>query len=774
MRIPFFIPIVFACSSATGLCDVPGFQEKAVVFFEERCVDCHDADTKKGGLDLTKIDPTMLTQPDLWTRIHDRVQSGEMPPKKKERPTKEEIDGLLGWIAPRLGEVDRAKREVVLRRLNRAEYENTIRDLLGVEMDVSGILPEDQKAGGFDNIGSALAVSTEQMEAYLKAASSSVDRVLKIGEKPVTQKIIADPVPGVLDFITKYPSVSWGIVGDMAASYKSERSTYSQLSSREKSTTKPGIYRFKFQAKALNTTEDIVFSVRTNQRPGGLDGNLGYFEVGPELKTFEIESEVSAYSNIQIFPLGLPFELAKVKDPKYPGLAIGKIEMTGPIAKVWPPEPYAKLLGGIDPQKATVADGQVIIEKFLPRAFRRPVEPVEIDRYASVVSRELEAGRDFISSLRTGLLAVLCSPNFLYLREDARPEVTKISDAELASRLSYFLWSSMPDDELRGLAAEKKLSDPAVLKSQVERLLNDPRSGQLVKNFTGQWLHLRAINDTTPDAKVYPDFDELLQVGMVEEGESFFRENLEKNLPISNFLTSDFAMVNERLAKHYGIEGVEGIAFRKVKLPADSVRGGVMTQAGVLKVTANGTTTSPIVRGTWVLENILGKPSPPPPPNINAIEPDIRGAVTIRQQLEKHRGDTSCSACHQYIDPPGFALESFDPTGSFRKKYVRYEIRDEAKGTGELVDGADVDPSGELSDGRTFEDILGFKKLLMTSQDDFARCLTRKLLTYGLGRELGFSDRAAVETIDRKVAAEGNGLRSLIHAITQSEIFSTR
>ncbi|HVJ47246.1 MAG TPA: DUF1592 domain-containing protein, partial [Luteolibacter sp.] len=443
-------------------------------------------------------------------------------------------------------------------------------------------------------------------------------------------------------------------------------------------------------------------------------------------------------------------------------------------AKVWPPETYAKLLGGIDPKKATVADGRAIIEKFLPKAFRRAVDAAEVDRYVAVVAREMEAGRDFISGLRTGLSAVLCSPNFLYLREDLRPAVTRISDAELANRLSYFLWSSMPDDELRSLAAEKRLSDPEVLKSQVERLLNDPRSNQLVKNFTGQWLHLRAINDTTPDAKVYPEFDELLQVAMVAEGEGFFREILDHNLPISNFLTSDFTMLNERLARHYGVEGVEGIAFRKVKLPPDSVRGGVLTQAGVLKVTANGTNTSPIVRGTWVLENILGKPSPPPPPNINAIEPDIRGAVTIRQQLEKHRADSSCASCHQYIDPPGFALESFDPTGSFREKYMRFEVRDEAKGTGELVGGADVDSTGELSDGRKFDGILGFKKLLMTSEDDFARCLTRKLLTYGLGRELGFSDRAAVEAIDRKVSSEGNGLRTLIHVIIQSELFSTR
>ena len=774
MSRPFLIfPLGFLAISHAA--ELPGFKEHAGGFFEQSCVDCHDGETKKGGLDLTKIDASMAGQTDLWTRIYDRVRDGEMPPKnRKARPGPEDVKSFLKWVEPRLVDADRFQREVALRRLNRVEYGNTIRDLLGVEFDFSKILPEDQKAGGFDNNGRALAVSADQMEAYLKAASLAVTKVLMPGEKPVPQKVVADPAPELLGFITKYPTSSYAIVDGMAAAFKTERSDYSQIASREHGTKKAGRYRFKFQAKALNTVDDLVFMIRTNTGLNVAAGNLGYFEVGPELKDFEIETEMAAYSPLQFFALGLPASVEKAANPKYPGIAFGKVEMTGPLADTWPPECHTRLLGGLDLAKATVQDARAVLEKFMPRAFRRPVEAAELDRYAGIVSRQLAEGRGFPESLRTALLAVLCSPNFLYLREDVTPGGSRVSDTEFASRLSYFLWSSMPDAELLKLAGEGRLREPQMLRAQVERLLKSPEAAQFVENFTGQWLHLREITATTPDAKTFPDFDELLQVSMVREGEGFFREILDKDLPVSNFLNSDFAMLNGRLAQHYGIDGVKGMTLRSVKLPEGSVRGGVLTQAGVLKVTANGSYTSPVVRGAWVLDNILGKPSPPPPPNINGIEPDIRGATTMRQQLEKHRDDPSCAACHQYIDPPGFALESFDPTGALRTKYVRFEVTNAEKGKGNLIEGADVDATGNLADGRIFAGIAEFKKLLMTSQDDFERCLTKKLLTYGLGRDLGFSDREAVAAIDKQAASGGHGLRTLIHIIAASETFSTR
>ncbi|WAC19816.1 DUF1592 domain-containing protein [Luteolibacter sp. SL250] len=763
------------CAASSHAADDGGFTERAAEFFANRCTDCHDSETKEGGLDLTKIGPDMAGHTDLWTNIYDRVKSGEMPPKKrKNRPEPEEIQGLLKWIEPRLAQADQQQREVYLRRLNRTEYRNTIRDLLGVDRDFSGTLPEDQKAGGFDNNGKALAISADQMEAYLTAASVALDQALKPGEKPVTHKVVVDPAPELLEHITKYPTNSYAIVDGMAATFRTERGTYSQIATRQNVTKKAGRYRFKFQAKALNTTKDLVFAIRNYGSASG-SGNPGYLEVGPELKTFEFEMDMGSYSPIQFFAMGLPYLPDKAKGAANPGIAFGKVEMTGPLAPVWPPASYTRVLGKLDVTKATAPDALPVLEKFMARAFRRPLQPGETDRYLALVSARMEAGASFTESLRAGMLAVLCSPNFLYLREDMRPGEARVTDTELASRLSYFLWSSMPDAELLELAAANKLRDPKVLHAQVERLLADERSEQFVRNFTGQWLHLREINATTPDAKVYPDYDDLLQYSMVEESRTFFREILNRDLPVVNFIDSQFAILNGRLAQHYGIPGVEGMALRPVRLPKDSVRGGVLTQASVLKVTANGSYTSPVVRGAWVLESILGRPSPPPPPNINGIEPDIRGATTMRQLLEKHREDSSCASCHQHIDPPGFALEDFDPTGAFRTHYVNYEAGDGEKEKGRLVNGPPVDATGVLTDGRTFSGIAGFKKLLLaTGRDDFRRCLTQKLMTYGLGRELGFSDRPAVARIMNESSVKGDGLRTLVHLIVSSETFSNR
>ncbi len=402
-----------------------------------------------------------------------------------------------------------------------------------------------------------------------------------------------------------------------------------------------------------------------------------------------------------------------------------------------------------------------------------PPNDEELSRYLSLVKGRLAAGRPFEASLRAGLAAVLCSPNFLYLREDLGEAKNEISDDELASRMSYFLWSSMPDDELIECARRKTLHKPEVLHAQVERMLKDPRRNRFISDFTGQWLRLRQIDATMPDPKVYSEFDDFLKFSMVEESQSFFRTLLDEDLSIRNFLDSDFAMLNRRLARHYGIEGVKGVQIKKVSLPKDSVRGGVLTQGAVLKVTANGTTTSPVLRGVWVLENVLGQTVPPPPPNIPGLEPDTRGATTIREQLAKHRDDASCNVCHQHIDPPGFALESFDPAGKYRKQYLRFHVEPQNadKGWGKVVTAGNVDPSGQLSTGEKFADVREFKRLMVQNEERFARCLTEKLMTFALGRELGFSDRDNVDGVLKKSAAKGRGLRTLVHAIIESPAF---
>jgi hypothetical protein len=365
------------------------------------------------------------------------------------------------------------------------------------------------------------------------------------------------------------------------------------------------------------------------------------------------------------------------------------------------------------------------------------------------------------------------SPDFLFLRE--RPG--KLDDFALANRLSYFLWSTMPDAELLALAEEKKLGQSDILDRQVERMLVDPKVKSFTENFVGQWLGLRDIDFTEPDRRLYPEFDGMLKEAMVQEAYLFFDEVLKHDLTLMNFVASDFTMLNERLAQHYGIQGVKGHAFRKVTLPQESHRGGVMTMASVLKVTANGTTTSPVVRGAWVLDRLLGTPPKPPPGGVPAIEPDIRGASTIREQLAKHRQIESCAACHTQIDPPGFALESFDVIGGWRDYY-----RSVGRGKPVTIDGRRqpyaegpaVDPADELADGRNFQNIDEFKQLLLADKEQLARGLTGKLVTYATGRAPQPADQPAIEAIVGKIRDKNYGLRSLVHEIVESELFQKK
>jgi hypothetical protein len=417
-----------------------------------------------------------------------------------------------------------------------------------------------------------------------------------------------------------------------------------------------------------------------------------------------------------------------------------------------------------------------VITSLARRAFRRPLESGEADRFVKLSHAALDSGVRFEDALRIGLRAVLTAPQFLLFEE--RPG--RLDDYSLASRLSYFLWSSMPDDELLAAASAKKLHDPAALRAQTDRMLHSPKARAFVKNFTGQWLQLRNIDATTPDKKLYPEFDDILKFAMISETEAFFTELLQSDLPVSNFIHSDFAMLNRRLADHYGIPGVQGEQFRKVSLPADSPRGGLLTQASVLKVTANGTVSSPVLRGAWVMKHLLGRPPQPPPPNVGSVEPDTRGATTIRELLDKHRNTESCMGCHSRMDPPGFALESFDVIGGWRDRYRSVGTGDWVKktfrgrGIYEYKLGPKVDASGALPDGRTFTDIASYKKLLLADEEQVARCITEKLLTYATGAGIHFADRETITAILQKAAPKQHGLRTLVHEVIQSPTFLSK
>ena len=399
-----------------------------------------------------------------------------------------------------------------------------------------------------------------------------------------------------------------------------------------------------------------------------------------------------------------------------------------------------------------------------------------MQRYLAVVKNEMKNGHDFTYSMLAGYTAIICSPPFLYLEE----EPGRLDNYALASRLSFFLWNSPPDEALLARAHSGELAQPGVLHSEVERLLNDPKSRRFVEAFLDYWLDLRKFDATTPSNTLYPDYylDEGLTEAAIDESRMFFTELLERNLPARNVIDSDFTYLNERLAVHYGIPGVEGGNMRRVSLPAGSVRGGVMTQAIVLKVTANGTTTSPVVRGKWISERILGQIVPPPPSGVPAVDPDTRGAVTIRQQLAQHRADESCAACHNKIDPQGFALENFDVMGGWRDRY-RGDAKDKIPELGQGKNGwpfdfhyaLPVESQGQLPDGRKFNDVREFKQLILQDEPQIARNLTRQLVVYATGAPIRFSDRAAVEQILEQTKADQYGVRSLVHAIVESDLF---
>jgi Protein of unknown function (DUF1592)/Protein of unknown function (DUF1588)/Protein of unknown function (DUF1585)/Protein of unknown function (DUF1595) len=460
-----------------------------------------------------------------------------------------------------------------------------------------------------------------------------------------------------------------------------------------------------------------------------------------------------------------------------PGVAIHRVEVTGPLLDTWPPRSQTLLFGKVDPARATLADAAPLLEDFARRAFRRPVTAAETAPFLALVKAQAEADpkQPLSGAMRTGFKAILCAPEFLFLTENPG----HLTAWQTAARLSYFLWSAPPDEALARTAADGTLTQPEVLRAQTERLLRDPKAAAFTRHFTGQWLGLRQIDFTTPDKKLYPEFDPLLQESMLQESWRFFDEILTLDLPLFNFVDADFTIVNARLAEFYGIPGVTGQAFRRVALPPGSPRGGVLTQASVLKITANGTTTSPVTRGAWVLRNVMGRAVKPPPPNVPAIEPDIRGAGTIREQLEKHRAMDSCASCHNQMDPPGYVLENFDVLGGWRGQYrslgtgLRATAIVEGRRVGYKL-GGDVDATATLPDGTKLTNVRDLKKAILTDRDAVVLGLAGKLLTYATGAAPEFSDRAVLEDINRRLAPQKHGFRSLIHEIVQSRPFLTK
>ncbi len=764
----------------------------------KHCISCHSGEKPKGKLRLDTLPRSFADSAtrDHWLEVVERLKSGEMPPKGKPRPAEKEVRALVDWLSPRIAEAEASAREaqgrVVLRRLNRVEYENTVRDLLGINIKLKEQLPEDGSADGFDNAGAANHTSSFLMEKYLEAAEKALNMAIADRPKPPPSMkkrwSVKEgyPVKGSDENVYRFLKD-----GEVVCFCSSE---WRGAGATQFWPNEGGNYRWRFSASAVQSKgKPVTFRVTaTGTELTGKSGLVGYYDAQPNTpREIVVERYMEPHSTLMMLPYGLVNSgtVHKVGAEKWdgPGLAIQYIEVEGPLNPIWPPASHTRIFDDL-PQRTfrtnygdrsevistnPLADAEMILKKFMRRAFRRDVTTEDVAPYLAIVQHKLSSSYSFEMAMRAALKGVMIAPDFLFLPE--RPG--KLDDFALASRLSYFLWSTMPDDELLALAERGELKKPDELRRQVERMLASPKASAFTENLVGQWLGLRQIDATEPSHILYPEYDHLLKVSMIRETELFFDEVLKHDLSLTNFVSSDFVMVNGRLAKHYGIVGVDGWEFQKKPVPKGSHRGGVLTMASVLKVTANGTTTSPVLRGAWVMDRILGTPPPPPPDNVSVIDPDIRGAKTIREQLAKHRATEACASCHRQIDPPGFALESFDCIGGWRDRY-----RTTGMGESVMIDGRrmqylrgkPVDPADVTADGEKFADIDDLKRILLKDKPKLAHALTTKLIAYATGRAPQASDRTAVDRIVTRIAERDYGLRSLVHEIVQSEFFQSK
>jgi mono/diheme cytochrome c family protein len=740
----------WACAAASS-----SFEKTVEPFLKANCFLCHNAKLKVSGLNLEGYADAKaaLKDREVWEKVVQKLRGGQMPPKGLPVPPPEQVAAVTGWFDLEFARLDRSMKpdpgRVTARRLNRVEYNNTIRDLVGVDFKPAADFPADDSGYGFDNIGDVLSLSPVLMEKYLAAA-----------EKIARQAIVADPPPKPTRERIEHAPVP------------PEDSPARDLTARHPF---PVEGEYLVRGMIAGRHEALLVTL-------WLDGK--------ELKTFPVttEDEAARAGEMRLHVTAGEHELkatllhddsrpdaepdpdeAKAKDQKKkPGKDpyIDRFEINGPY------NPHARPLTeshrrifvcGLAPGQQDPECARRIVSALARRAYRRPVTEAEVDGLVRFVTMARQKGDSFEQGVRVALEAILVSPHFLFRIEhdsDANnPAVAhRVADFDLASRLSYFLWSSMPDEELFRLAGERKLRKPDVVAAEVRRMLLDPKSVALVDNFAGQWLELRNLDSVKPDPDRFPNFDENLRQAMKEETRLFFEAVIREDRSILDFIDGKFTFLNERLAKHYGIPGIAGPEFRRVELTGDE-RSGVLTQASVLTVSSYPTRTSPVLRGKWVLENFLNDPPPPPPPGVpNLDEAAIGKSASLRQQLEQHRANPACASCHTRMDPLGFGLENYDAVGHWRTQDGKFP----------------VDSTGTLPGGHSFRSPAGLKEILKADRDAFARCLTEKMLTYALGRGLERYDRPNVNLICSRLAASDYRFSRLVLEIVRSLPFEMR
>jgi hypothetical protein len=801
------ILLIAYCFVASGQVVAQSFQSDVATFIEATCIQCHDKDTET-PLDLATLGHDLSNRDTFktWERVFERVKKGERPPRSKPRPDKSAQEKALGSLKGALVEANLAARggqRTPLRRLTRLEYAYTIEDLLGIDesmaAELSQLLPAEADCGGFDTVAANQSISPLHVRSYLEAADRTLDVAMRVGSRPETARFTVHYVKSFyLAYIANKKGLGLGIVkklDDAYVAFFDFGATYTFHSESEGfKVPTPGRYRVTFEAYPYQAKTAVGLTVYRGRKAGAaasLDELIGSFElVGEATRTLTLIPFLRPGDLISpsVADLdGNPFRGARLKisegydmkNYKGEGVALKSLSIEGPLVETWPPPGSRQLLTGVEFDESgkirlTKEPYQHILDivaAFAPRAFRRPLVDGEAEAYASLARPILADGRPFVDAVRVPLRAILTSPGFLFQACEAKA----LDDFALASRLSYFLWRSMPDATLFDIARQRRLSDPAILAQQVDRMLADFKSQRFIKDYAGQAFRLYELKANTPDKGLYPEYDDRLGQAMQRETELFLVELIAQNHGVGKLIDADFTFANRRLADHYGIKGVEGQEMRQLTLPKDSLRGGLLTQASIQKITANGTTTSPVRRGNFVLAKLLGKPAPPPPAGIGSIEPDTRGKTTIRQQLNAHRNSPQCANCHRAIDPPGFALESFDPIGGFR---TNYRVSGGEFKYGDVMvpmpyrKGPAVDPSGATSEGTAFSGIKEYKRILLQKElDQVARHLASRLLVFSTGAEIEFADRDAVERIVDQGRDRGYPIKTMIHAVVASELF---
>jgi hypothetical protein len=779
--------------------EVPGFATSVQPFVAANCATCHNATLKTANLDLMafKTADSVLANREQWQRILQRITAGEMPPPGMPRPKAVQLTVATKWLEAEFARADKGSGagRVVARRLNRTEYNNTVRDLLGVDLEAANDFPQDDALYGFDNIANALTVSPLLMEKYLAAAEKIAKAaVFGLNLKPEIVRFyqatprrfesanatkITEPanfskdnydvtgvqMPGSMHKIYKIPvsgeynvtlymiggwprnsdehNVDFYVDGKLSGSFQ-VRNFYTDAQERVPTAVKTRVTLAAGEHYFIAALPRVYEGLPSNYR----GPNPSKLPV-PERQLAPLPATATA-EQIKQREDQLARQRANV--PAFDPVAVGELSFEGPFNAAAGPTEESRRKVFVCALKTDACAAQ-ILTSVATRAFRRPVTDT-----ASIIKIAADArkrGRSFEQSLALGIEAILISPDFLFRIE--KQTAARLSDYELASRLSYFLWSTMPDETLTRLAKANTLHTPAVLNAQVSRMLADGRSRALAKNFATQWLETRRLESVAPDRDTFPDFDEYLRYSMQQETELFFDNIVRENRSVLDFLDAPYTFLNQRLAEHYGIPNVKGTEFRKVDLTGTN-RSGILTQASVLTVSSYGNRTSPVLRGKWVLENILNTPPPPPPPDVPKLdEAKVGTAASLRAQMEAHRANPVCASCHSRMDPIGFALEPFNGVGAFRTK----------------DGGFDIDSSGVMPSGKKFNGASELKTIFKADAGAFTGALTEKLFIYAMGRGVQTTDRPVLNQIAARSAARNHTFASLVLGIVNSTPFQT-